>query len=92
MKAGKAPPITIEKIVADRIGKMVPMKVGVCMIGLGKQFKPGQASTKPARKMTLAAAKAADKKLFGESVNQVRLLSNPGCVASCTPALVQLCL
>ena len=92
MEAGKAIPITIEKNVADRTGKMVPMKVGVCMIGLGKQFKPGQASTNPAGKMTLAAAKAADKKLEGESVNQVHLLSDPGCVASCTPALVQLCM
>jgi len=70
MEAGKAIPITIEKNVADRTGKMVPMKVGVCMIGLGKQFKPGQASANPAGKMTLAAAKAADKKLEGESVNQ----------------------
>ena len=82
MEAGKAIPITIEKNVADRTGKMVPM--GVCMIGLGKQFKPGQASANPAGKMTLAAAKAADKKLEGESVNQVHLLSDPGCVASCT--------
>ena len=84
MEAGKAIPITIEKNVADRTGKMVPMKVGVCMIGLGKQFKPGQASTNPAGKMTLAAAKAADKKLEGDSVNQVHLLCDPGCVASCT--------
>ena len=45
MEAGKAIPITIEKNVADRTGKMVPMKVGVCMIGLGKQFKPGQLTT-----------------------------------------------
>ena len=73
MEAGKAIPITIEKNVADRTGKMVPIKVGVCMIGLGKQFKPGQASTNRAGKMTLAAAKAADKKLEGESVNQVHL-------------------
>ena len=92
MEAGKAIPITIEKNVADRTGKMVPMKVGVCMIGLGKQFKPGQASMNPAGKRSLAAAKEADKKLEGESVNQVRLLSHPGCAASCTPAPVQLCI
>ena len=92
LKAGKELPITIEKNIANSQGKMVPMKVGVCMIGLGANFRAGSGSKTSAEKMSLTEAKAADEKLEGESVNKVLLLSSIWIVSSgYLPAFVNVC-
>ena len=62
LEAGKELPITIEKNVANSQGKMVPTKVGVCIIGLGANFRAGSGRN--------------DDKLEGESVNKVLLFSH----------------
>ena len=92
LKAGKELPVTIEKNIANSQGKMVPMKVGVCMIGLGANFRAGSGSKTSAAKMSLTEAKAADEKLEGESVNKVLLLSSLWIVSSgYLPAFVNVC-
>ena len=78
LKAGKELPITIEKNISNSQGKMVPMKVGVCMIGLGANFRAGSGRN--------------DDKLEGESVNKVLLHSSRWIVSSgYLPAFVNVC-